>query len=63
MEILQCVLQSVMPYNVGCKHACSRNGDPTMHVTSVTPYNECCTHACNPNEAPTMRTTKRDALP
>eukprot|EP00965_Chrysotila_dentata_P062217 2061251-Pleurochrysis_carterae.AAC.1 len=52
-----------MPYNVGYKHACSRNGDPTMRVTSVTPYNEYCTHACNPNEAPTMPITKRDALP
>ena len=40
MEILQCVLQSVMPYNVDYKHVCSPNVDPTMRVTSVTPYNE-----------------------
>eukprot|EP00965_Chrysotila_dentata_P009602 312198-Pleurochrysis_carterae.AAC.1 len=63
MEILQCVLQSVMPYNEDYKHVFSPNGDPTMRVTSVTPYDEYKTHARNPNGVPTMRITKRDALP
>eukprot|EP00965_Chrysotila_dentata_P128419 4245868-Pleurochrysis_carterae.AAC.1 len=63
MEILQCVSQSVMPYHVGYKHACTPNGDPTMRVTSLTPYNEYYTHACNPKGVPTMRIIKRDALP
>eukprot|EP00965_Chrysotila_dentata_P255340 6212185-Pleurochrysis_carterae.AAC.2 len=62
-EILQCVLQSVMPYHVGYKHVCNLSGDPTVRVTSVMPYNECYTHACNPNGVPKMRITKRSALP
>eukprot|EP00965_Chrysotila_dentata_P235309 6200674-Pleurochrysis_carterae.AAC.1 len=63
MEILQCVLQSLMRHNVCYNHASNPNGAPTMRVTKRDALT-CGLQAnlCNSNKDPTMRVPKRGSL-